>query len=225
MIALLSTALLSFTHAHGWVRALEHFGTLGLGLLCVVDASFVPLPIPGSADLMLALMAAKQHTWLTLTCVATLGSVLGGAACYYVGALGGMQLVEKRVPPRYFQRMTHWLEKHAYLAVSIPAILPPPFPLIPFVMAAGALKMPARKFYPAFALSRMLRHAFFAWLGMHYAEHLQHVWKLLTSPWATVILIVFWVLVIAAVTYGIVKLIKTQRAAPTSSRAASTVSS
>lgn len=202
------------------LSTLFHLGAVGLGLLSAVDASFVPLPIPGAADLMIALMAAREHNWLLLVLVSTLGSVAGGASCYYVGSLGGVHMVQKRVPAKYFNHLTTWVEEHAFWAVAIPAILPPPFPLIPFVMAAGALKMPPKKFYFAFAASRFARHAFFAWLGILYASHLRNVWKLLESPWATAVLVVFWIAVIGAVTYGIVKLVRTQRALPKNKRAA-----
>lgn len=194
-----------------WVHVLFHLGLLGLCLLSIVDASFVPLPIPGSTDLLIALMAARAHAWLLLTCVSTVGSVLGGASCYYVGKLSGIHVVEKRVPPKYFKRITSWVEEHAYAAVAIPAVLPPPFPLIPFVMAAGALKMPPKKFYVAFTLSRFVRHALFALLGIRFAPQLKKLWPLLESRYAVAALIVFWILVVAMVAYGIVQLVRTQR--------------
>jgi membrane protein YqaA with SNARE-associated domain len=193
-------------------------GAVGLFLLSIVDASFVPLPLPGASDLLIALLAARQHAWLVLTLAATVGSVLGGGACYYVGSLGGIHMLEKRVPAKYFARITYWVEKNAFLAVAVPAILPPPFPLIPFVLAAGALKMPKRKFYMAFTISRALRHALFAWLGLHYANKLKFVWTLFESRWAAAILIVFWIAIIGAVVYGIWSLVRTTRANRSNSR-------
>jgi len=187
-------------------------GAIGLFLLSVVDASFVPLPLPGASDLLIALLAARQHAWFILTLAATAGSVLGGAACYYVGSLGGVHMLEKRVPARYYARITRWVEENAFLAVALPAILPPPFPLIPFVLAAGALKMPKRRFFIAFTVSRALRHGLFAWLGLHYANKLKFVWTLFQSRWASVVLIIFWIAIIAAVVYGIWSLVRTTRA-------------
>jgi membrane protein DedA with SNARE-associated domain len=194
------------------MQEIVHLGWFGLFLLSVVDASFVPLPLPGASDLFIALLAARQHAWLLLTLSATAGSVVGGASCYYVGTLGGVHMLEKRIPPRYFQRVKHWAESHAFLAVAVPAILPPPCPLIPFVLAAGALGMPKRKFYTAFTLSRALRHGIFAWLGLHYARHLVRFWRVFESRWAAPVLLVFWVIVIGAVAYGIWSLIRTTRA-------------
>lgn len=203
------------------LSTLARLGIVGLGLLSTVDASFVPLPIPGAADLLIALMAARSHSWLTLTVVSTLGSILGGAACFWLGEISGIHLVEKRVPPKYFKRITNWVEHHAYSSVAIPAILPPPFPLIPFVLAAGALKMNKRKFYSAFAVSRFLRHAGFAWLGIYYRHKLGFIWRLIQSPYAIWALVAFWIIVVAMVTVGIVRVVRTvrqQRAARQSDR-------
>lgn len=193
------------------LHTLTHLGIVGLGLLSTIDASFVPLPVPGAADLLIAVMAAKSHSWLLLTVVSTLGSIVGGAACFWVGELSGVSIVEKRVPPKYFKRITNWVEHHAYSSVAVPAILPPPFPLIPFVMAAGALKMPRRKFLIAFTLSRFIRHAIFALLGIHFRKQLGFIYRWIESPYAVWALIAFWVIVIGLVTFGIVRLIKTVR--------------
>jgi membrane protein YqaA with SNARE-associated domain len=211
-------AVFAFAGRSTLMAGFFRLGAVGLFLLSIVDASFVPLPLPGASDLLIALLAARQHAWLILTLAATAGSVLGGAACYYVGSLGGVHMLEKRVPAKYFSRITRWVEKNAFLAVAIPAILPPPFPLIPFVLAAGALKMPKRKFYIAFTISRALRHALFAWIGLHYANKLKFVWTLFESRWATVILIIFWIAVIGAVIYGIWSLVRTTRANRSNSR-------
>lgn len=193
------------------LATLASLGVVGLGLLSAVDASFVPLPIPGAADLLIALMAARAHAWLWLTIVSTIGSIVGGAACFWLGEVSGMVLVEKRVPPKYFKRITNWVEHHAYSAVAIPAILPPPFPLIPFVLAAGALKMNRRKFIAAFAISRFVRHAAFALLGIHYRNKLGFIWRLIESPYAVWALVAFWIVVIVMVVFGIMRLVKTVR--------------
>jgi len=206
------TVAMTLANSGAFLREFIRLGPIGLFLLSAVDASFVPLPIPGASDLLIALFTARQHGWFWLTVAATAGSVVGGAACYYVGLLGGVSMLEKRVPPRYLSRIRHWVQDHAFLAVAVPAILPPPFPLIPFVLAAGALCMPKRKFFFAFTLSRALRHLLFAWLGLHYAHKLQWVWRLFESRTAAVALVVFWVAVLGAAGYGIWSLVNTSRA-------------
>jgi len=58
-----------------------------------------------------------------------------------------MAMLGKRVSKRYLERITRWPQSMAMFSVALPAILPPPRPLMPFTIAAGAMRMPRRKFY------------------------------------------------------------------------------
>ena len=178
--------------SHHLLHLFLSFGLAGLFLVSIVDSSFVPLPIPGMTDIMLVLYAA-QHTnpWM-LIAIASIGSALGGFFSYQVGQSGGMAFIEKRTPPRVFKRVTRWMESHAILAVAVPAILPPPMPLSPFVLAAGALKMSRRKFMIAFTASRFLRHAVAAGLGVYYGRGVLVLWNKFIERWGTPVLIFLW---------------------------------
>lgn len=185
------------------------FGLAGIFLVSIVDSSFVPLPIPGMTDILLVLYAA-QHTnpWL-LIAIATVGSALGGFFSYQVGQSGGMAFIEKRTPPRVFKRVTRWMESHAVLAVAVPAILPPPMPLSPFVLAAGALKMSRQKFMVAFTVSRLLRHAAAVWLGVHYGNVVLVLWNKFLVKWGTPVLIFLWTGIALSLGYAFWQLWKT----------------
>src|ERR1700733_4167210 len=141
------------------VHLLLGFGIFGVFLVSIVDSSFVPLPLPGITDIMIIVLAAQHNSWLLLILLATAGSALGGYFSYQVGQRGGMAFLEKHVPPRIFKRVCEWMESHAILSVALPAILPPPMPLSPFVLAAGALNMSRKKFMITFTISRALRHS------------------------------------------------------------------
>jgi membrane protein DedA with SNARE-associated domain len=56
--------------------------------------------------------------------------------------------------------------------VAVPAILPPPFPIVPFLLAAGALQYSKKKFLGALALGRGIRFTIVAGLGAHYGNHI-----------------------------------------------------
>ena len=114
-----------------------------------------------------------------------------------MGHAGGIAFLEKRVPARIFRRVRDWMESHAILAVALPAILPPPMPLSPFVLAAGALKMSRKKFMSTFTISRCVRHSLAIWLGVHYGHHVVRLWNNLSAEYATPILIVMWSAIIA----------------------------
>lgn len=205
-------------HSSAFLRLLFSFGLFGLFLVSIVDSSFVPLPIPGVTDIMILLLAARNN-WLFPVLVATAGSAIGGYFSYQVGQSGGMAFLEKRVPARIFKLISDWMENHAVLSVALPAILPPPMPLSPFVLAAGALKMSRRKFLTTFILSRALRHAFVAWLGVHYGRHVLHLWSRFSAKWATTILIVVWVAIAISCAIAFWKIYKTSRTLGTQSLA------
>jgi membrane protein YqaA with SNARE-associated domain len=187
------------------------FGLLGVFLVSIVDSSFVPLPVPGVTDIMIIIMAAQRQSVILLVLLATVGSALGGYFSHLVGQRGGMAFLEKRVPPRIFKRVCHWMETHAILSVALPAILPPPMPLSPFVLAAGALKMSRRKFMIAFTVSRCLRHIIAAWLGIHYGRHIIRLWNGLSEKYATPVLIVIWVGIAITCAFAFWQLYKTSR--------------
>ncbi len=189
-----------------WMVSLGLFGVL---LVSIVDSSFVPLPLPGVTDIMVILFAAEHaNVWL-LVGAATLGSALGGLFSYQVGQSGGLAFIEKRTPPRVFKRVTGWMEHHAVLAVSVPALLPPPMPLSPFVLAAGALKMSRKKFMWAFTLSRLVRHGLAAWLGVHYGKTVLVIWNKFILRWGTPVLVVIWGAILVSVGYAFWQLWRT----------------
>lgn len=185
-------------------------GLIGLFLVSIVDSSFVPLPIPGLTDVMLVLYAAQHANPFLLVAVATAGSTLGGWLSYEAGSSGGMAFIEKRTPKRIFKRVAGWMESHAMLAVALPALLPPPMPLSPFVLAAGALKMSRGKFVWTFTISRLLRHAAAVWLGLRYGKHVLDFWNRFSARWGTPILVVLWAGILMSVGYALWQLWKTR---------------
>jgi membrane protein YqaA with SNARE-associated domain len=196
---------------HPLLHFLFQFGLFGLILVSIVDSSFVPLPVPGITDIMIIVFAAQHANWFVLVLFATIGSALGGYFSYQVGHSGGMSFLEKRVPPRIFKRITGWMENHAILSVALPAILPPPMPLSPFVLAAGALNMSRNKFLYTFTISRALRHAIAAWLGIQYGRAVIHLWDRISDKYATTILSVLWTGIFLSCAYAFWQLYKASR--------------
>lgn len=188
------------------VRYFFKLGLLGLFFISAIDSSPIPLPIPGSSDLLVVLLAAQRHGWFLVTLIATLGSIVGAGASYQTGAAGGLPLVNKYVPNRFRRRIMHWAQEHALLSVALPAILPPPAPLMPFLIAAGALKMSKRRYYLSFTISRFARHAFFAWLGMHYGRSIMPIYLRFADKYGWLLLVAVWGSVAFGVVYAVVKL-------------------
>jgi membrane protein YqaA with SNARE-associated domain len=193
------------------IHLLLTFGIAGVFAVSIVDSSFVPLPIPGITDIMTVVLAARHANLILLVAAGTAGSFLGGLFSWKVGHAGGMAFLEKHVSPRILKPVCGWMERHAILAVALPAVLPPPMPLSPFVLAAGALNMPRKKFLTAFTLSRLARHTAAAALGVHYGPHVIRIWNAVMSKWSTPILIVLWSAILLSCAFAFFKLWKTSR--------------
>ncbi len=212
LVSLPIAALLLASSSHRLMHVFYHLGLAGLVLISTVDSSFVPLPIPGVTDLLVILYAANHTNLVLLVFLATLGSALGGFLSHWAAQAGGMAFLEKHVSRRYLKPIQSWVENHSILSVALPAILPPPMPLSPFVLVAGAVKMDRRKFMTAFTLSRFARHVIAAWLGIRYGRAVLHLWNQFSDRWAVTILIVFWSVTIVFTAIGIWKLVQTSRA-------------
>lgn len=194
-----------------FLHFLLSFGLFGVFLVSIVDSSFVPLPVPGVTDIMLIVLAAQHQNVIFLVLLASLGSALGGYVSHMVGQRGGMAFLQKRINPRIFKLVCQWMESHAILSVALPALLPPPMPLSPFVLAAGALNMSRKKFMIAFTVSRSLRHIIAAWLGIHYGRSILRIWNGLSAKYATPVLIVIWVGIAVSCVFAFRQLYKTSR--------------
>jgi membrane protein YqaA with SNARE-associated domain len=193
------------------IHLLLSFGLLGLFLVSIVDSSFVPLPVPGVTDIMIIVMAAQHANVFLLVGITTLGSALGGYFSFKVAHAGGVAFLEKHVPERTYKRVTGWMENHAILSVALPAILPPPMPLSPFVLAAGALDMSQKKFLTTFTISRFLRHLAAAAIGIHYGASVLHLWNLFTRKYGVAILSVIWASILISVGIAFWKLYNTSK--------------
>lgn len=200
-------------HSNALLHLFFSFGLVGLFAVAVVDASFIPLPLPGITDIMIIVLAAQHHNWLLLIPVATAGSALGGYLSYQVGYSGGVAFMEKRVSAPTARRIRDWMERHAILSVALPALVPPPMPLSPFVLAAGAIRMERRQFMTTFTISRILRHTIAAWLGYHYGRHILRLWDRLSAEYAHSILIAIWTIVILSCVIAGWRLYKASRSA------------
>jgi membrane protein YqaA with SNARE-associated domain len=207
----LAALLASPTHQGALLHFLFAYGIVGILLVSIVDSSFVPLPIPGITDIMIVLFAAQHSNLFLLVAASTVGSALGGYFSYKAGHAGGAKFLESHVPERIYKRVNGWMEHHAILAVAVPAILPPPTPLAPFVLAAGASNMSQRKFLSAFTISRLLRHSIAAWLGIRFGKQVLGIWAHFSDKWATTIMVALWVFILIGCGFAFWKLYTTSR--------------
>ena len=174
------------------VRALGPIGEILLGL---ADASVVPTP--GSLDiLVILLVAGSPHQWWIFVVAATVGSTLGAYVTYRIGFKGGKEGLAKRLPEKKLKNVYTWSEKYGLGAVAVPALLPPPFPLSPFLLAAGVMNVPKTQFLAAYSAGRFVRYGIVAWLGMRYGQSLIRVIQQYSRP-------IIWTLILLGILGGI----------------------
>ena len=174
------------------LRWLIHLGGPGVILLGLADNSLIPLP--GSTDIVTILLAAhRPDLWVYYAIMATAGAVLGGYLTYRMARKGGKETLEKRFSKKRTAKVYAIFERWGFASVAIPAILPPPFPITPMLLAAGGMQYPTRKFLAALAVGRGIRFAILAYLGAHYGRHIVNLFARYYWP-VFIVLIVFSVL-------------------------------
>jgi membrane protein YqaA with SNARE-associated domain len=150
---------------------LRHLGGVGLVLLGIADNSAIPLP--GSMDVLtIWLAASNRHLWLYYAVMALVGSVIGGYITYMLARKGGKPALERKISKQRAETIYKKFERRGFWAVAVPALLPPPFPIVPFLVAAGAMQYSRRKFLAALSIGRGIRFAVVAGLGALYGRHI-----------------------------------------------------
>ncbi|MGA8271668.1 MAG: VTT domain-containing protein [Candidatus Sulfotelmatobacter sp.] len=146
---------------------LRRMGGLGLVLLGIADNSVIPLT--GSMDVLTIWLAARhRQPWPYYAAMATLGAVIGGYITYAMARKGGKETMERKLSRRRAKKVAQTFERWGFGAVAIPALLPPPFPFVPFLVAAGAMQYSRKKFLGALVLGRGIRYSIVAGLGFRY---------------------------------------------------------
>jgi membrane protein YqaA with SNARE-associated domain len=152
-------------------RQLRHLGGIGLILLGIADNSVIPLT--GSMDVLTIWLAARhREPWPYYGLMATLGAVLGGYITYALARKGGQETMERKLSKRRAKQVIKAFERWGFAAVAIPALLPPPVPFLPSLLAAGAMQYSRKKFLAALVLGRGLRYFVESYLGFHYGNHI-----------------------------------------------------
>lgn len=87
----------------------------------------------------------------------TAGSLAGGALTFWLGRKAGESGLRRLVSGRRLERMQARVRRGGALAMLVPAMLPPPFPLTPFILACGALDVSRWRLFAALAAGRLIR--------------------------------------------------------------------
>jgi len=131
---------------------------------------------------------------------AAAGSVLGCNLLYMIVRRGGQAVLRKRFNLASIKRVERAYERFGFLAIGIPAIMPPPLPFKIFVATAGALEYPRWKFLLTVMIARSVRYYVEGILAVFYGRRvllfLRDNGLVIVSIVATLALIVFGVYIV-----------------------------
>ena len=138
--------------------AMKPFGAWGIGALAVIDSAAIPVPI----DALLIDYVIHDHAKFLLYCfMGALGSAVGSLLPFYLGRAGGELFLMKRINRKRYEQLRDRFERQEFLAIMIPAMMPPPMPVKLFEFAAGVFEMKTVWFFCAILAGKFLR--FLAW--------------------------------------------------------------
>ena len=139
------------------------------------------------------------------------GSLIGGYLTWSAGRKGGEAMLQRHVPKRFLAPITRWMKRNGVLTVSLAAIMPPPIPLMPFLLSAGALGVSRNRFLIGFGVARSARYSMVVWLGVTSGRRVIRAWAQYLAGWSVVVTWSFIGLLIAAAMFGFWKYRHDQR--------------
>lgn len=187
----------------GWIGVLQTFGAWGLLALAAIDSAAIPIPV----DALVAgyVYANPQRAWLYVI-AAALGSAVGSLVPYYLGRAGGELFLLKRIKRERLERIRDRFERQEFLALMVPAMLPPPTPFKLFVFSAGVFEMKPLWFLAAIVAGRLIRFGAVAGLTIAFGPQIVSDIKSLIRNHASVT--IFIVIIALAIAYMLFRLLR-----------------
>jgi membrane protein DedA with SNARE-associated domain len=142
------------------------FGPVGIFLIAFIDSLGVPLP--AALDFLLIGFAAHTPSLAYVAATAaTIGSLGGNFALFRAARYGGDRFARLEAPEGRARKFRLWFHRYGLLTVFIPSVTPVvPLPLKVFVVSAGAMHTPLRRFLAVLFAARVIRYFGEAYLGV-----------------------------------------------------------
>lgn len=188
------------------IAALKALGAWGVLIISGLDASAFGIPM----DPLIAgfVYANPNKAWLYCL-AASLGSALGSLIPYGLGRAGGELFLLKRIDKARLERIRDRFEKREFLAIMVPAMLPPPTPFKLLVFSAGVFEMKVRQFLLAIIAGRLLRFGILSTLTIIFGEQVVELTKDLVKKHPSVAIVIG--IVILGVLYFIYRMFREPR--------------
>lgn len=148
---------------------LSPFGLLALAALDMSMLFFLPFAVDAGVILLTARRPDRAIVYVAL---ATAGSLIGGAVTFWIGRRAGEHGLQRFVSTRRLDHIKRRVRDSGAVALALPAMMPPPFPLTPFVLTCGALEVSRTRFFFTLGIVRAVRFGIEAALAVIYGRRI-----------------------------------------------------
>jgi len=170
-----------------WLAALKTLGAWGVFIISILDSAALGIPMD---PLVAGYVYANPHkAWLY--CLAgALGSALGSLVPYGLGRAGGELFLLKRIDEARLKRIRDRFERQEFLALMVPAMLPPPTPFKLLVFSAGVFEMKPVAFLLAIISGRLMRFGLLSVLTVIFGPQIVAETKMLIKTHPSVLVLI-----------------------------------
>lgn len=160
------------------LTVLKPLGIWGVGGLALIDSALIPIPV--SMDgVVIGYVATNHHRFLAYSLMAAAASALGSLVPFLIGRAGGEFFLLKRINRERYESIRDRFERQEFLAIMIPAMLPPPTPLKLFEFSAGVFEMKTTPFLLAIFSGKLIQFLVCSlltiWFGPTLVHSLRHI--------------------------------------------------
>lgn len=188
------------------MQALQHYGSLSLFLVLLLDSMGIPLPTEITLVLAGVMLHAGRITWAGAIPAAIVGFTLGCWVSYRLGASVGARLLDKYgryvgIQPEHRAKAEDWVRRHGVRAVFLGRFIPVVRSLAGY--PAGAVGMPLGRYF----VGSVLGYSGYVGLNLFLGFKLGKNWRHIISRadrW-------LWVVLVLAVGYVAVLLWRRSR--------------
>jgi membrane protein YqaA with SNARE-associated domain len=195
--------------ANTWLlMVLKPLGAFGILIIAIIDSSTIPMPL----DAMVVEYVVRDHAKFLIYCfTAAFGAAIGSLLPYYLGRAGGELFLLKRINRTRYEQLRDRFEKQEFLAILIPAMMPPPFPVKIFELAAGVFEMKPLWFFCAIMLGKFVRFVIVSLIIMIYGPAIFHTMIRTLHRHQDLMLVIVGIIAVLLVVYVLRKIFDRKR--------------
>jgi membrane protein YqaA with SNARE-associated domain len=162
---------------HDFITAMPiYIAAPAMVVIGTLDSSLLSLPEINDY-LVVARCYSDPKSVFYFPLFAAAGSVFGCLLLYTIMRRGGQAVMRRRFSAENIARVERAYARFGFLALAVPALLPPPMPFKIFVATAGALEYPRWRFVLTVMLARSVRYIVEGTLAVFYGERVLRVMR------------------------------------------------